>query len=232
MTTTSQSARDRILEAAERQVHERGFNATTLDAILEEANASKGAFFHHFASKEALGRALIDQYAERDAALLDEAMKAAETTSDDAGEQVLAFLEYFEEQAADIPALPPGCLFVSFVYERGPGMPPDDDVVVDAIESWRRRLLTKLEKAAPDHPRLAEVDLELRGEGTLMSTSQKGRSDLKLASLRRDRELVELARGAAFELVDADPGLANHPLLADELELLFTEEASEFLTKS
>lgn len=160
MTTTTQSARDRILEAAERRVYERGFNATTLDGILEDAKASKGAFFHHFASKEALGRALIEQYAERDAALLDEAMEAAEATSDDPGEQVLAFLKYFEGQAADIPALPPGCLFVSYVYERGPGMPPDDDIVVEAIESWRQRLLTKLEKAAPDHPRLGEVDLE------------------------------------------------------------------------
>ena len=35
-----------------------------------------------------------------------------------------------------------------------------------------------------------------------MNTAQKGRSDLKLASLRRDRELVELARGVAFEIVD------------------------------
>jgi ATP-dependent DNA helicase RecG len=52
---------------------------------------------------------------------------------------------------------------------------------------------------------LAEVDLDLRGEGTLMSTAQKGRSDLRLASLRRDRELVGLAREAAFTIVDADP---------------------------
>ena len=79
---------------------------------------------------------------------------------------------------------------------------------------------------------LAEVDLELRGEGTLMSTAQKGRSDLKLASLRRDRELVELARGAAFEIVDADPDLSHHPLLLDELDLLFTDDDEGFLTKS
>ena len=44
---------------------------------------------------------------------------------------------------------------------------------------------------------LAEVDLELRGEGTIMNTAQKGRNDLKLASLRRDRELVTQAREAA-----------------------------------
>jgi ATP-dependent DNA helicase RecG len=79
---------------------------------------------------------------------------------------------------------------------------------------------------------LAEIDLELRGEGTLMSTAQKGHSDLKLASLRRDRELVQLARDAAFEIVDADPTLADHPVLLDELDLLFTEEDEGFLAKS
>jgi ATP-dependent DNA helicase RecG len=79
---------------------------------------------------------------------------------------------------------------------------------------------------------LAEVDLELRGEGTLMNTAQKGRSDLKLASLRRDRELVELARGVAFELVDPDPTLHEHPLLLDELRLLFTDDDEAFLFKS
>jgi ATP-dependent DNA helicase RecG len=86
--------------------------------------------------------------------------------------------------------------------------------------------------ASTDGFELAEIDLELRGEGTLMSTAQKGRSDLKLASLRRDRELVQLAREAAFEVVDGDPELDGHPVLKDELALLFTEEDEGFLTKS
>jgi ATP-dependent DNA helicase RecG len=86
--------------------------------------------------------------------------------------------------------------------------------------------------ATTDGFELAEIDLDLRGEGTLMSTSQKGRSDLKLASLRRDRNLVELARDAAFEIVDADPELARHPELADELALVFSESDEAFLAKS
>jgi ATP-dependent DNA helicase RecG len=65
-----------------------------------------------------------------------------------------------------------------------------------------------------------------------MSTAQKGRSDLKLASLRRDRELVQLARDAAFGLVDGDPDLSRHPVLGDELDLLFTDEDESFLAKS
>jgi ATP-dependent DNA helicase RecG len=79
---------------------------------------------------------------------------------------------------------------------------------------------------------LAEVDLDLRGEGTIMNTAQKGRSDLRLASLRRDRELVEQAREAAFELVDTDPELTGHEVLADELRLLFSSDDEEFLFKS
>ena len=79
---------------------------------------------------------------------------------------------------------------------------------------------------------LAEIDLELRGEGTLMSTSQKGRSDLRLASLRRDRELVEAARAAAEEIVGDDPDLAGFADLSDELDLIFSDREESFLSKS
>ncbi len=86
--------------------------------------------------------------------------------------------------------------------------------------------------ATTDGFELAEVDLDLRGEGTLMNTAQKGRSDLKLASLRRDRELVRLAREAAFDVIDADLKLANHRDLHDELELFLSAQDEEFLFKS
>jgi ATP-dependent DNA helicase RecG len=41
-----------------------------------------------------------------------------------------------------------------------------------------------------------------------------------------------MAREAAFAIVDADPGLKEHPELADELAQFFTDEAEEFLFKS
>jgi ATP-dependent DNA helicase RecG len=85
--------------------------------------------------------------------------------------------------------------------------------------------------ASTDGFELAEVDLELRGEGTLMGTSQKGRTDLKLASLRRDRELVAQAREAAMTMVTSDPLLESNAALRDELRLLFSAEDEEFLFK-
>ena len=79
---------------------------------------------------------------------------------------------------------------------------------------------------------LAEIDLELRGEGTLMGAMQKGRSDLKLASLRRDRELIETARLVATKIIDADRTLKKHPLLRDELRLLVSKSEAEYLFRS
>ena len=86
--------------------------------------------------------------------------------------------------------------------------------------------------ASTDGFELAEIDLELRGEGTLMSSAQKGRSDLRLASLRRDRELIEQAREVAFRIIDDDPELAQSDVLRSEVTLLLSEREGDYLTKS
>jgi ATP-dependent DNA helicase RecG len=54
---------------------------------------------------------------------------------------------------------------------------------------------------------IAEVDLQLRGPGDLMGTQQSGTLELKIADLSRDGQLVALARDAARELLQSDPGL-------------------------
>ena len=53
-------ARARLIEAARSLVRRKGFAATSVDDLCVAAGVTKGAFFHHFASKEALGVALVD----------------------------------------------------------------------------------------------------------------------------------------------------------------------------
>jgi ATP-dependent DNA helicase RecG len=91
--------------------------------------------------------------------------------------------------------------------------------------------LSALERST-DGFELADVDLELRGEGTILGARQKGRSDLKLARLTSDRNLVTQAREAAEHIVGADPALADHPLLADELRIFIDDDEAAFLFKS
>ena len=64
---------------------------------------------------------------------------------------------------------------------------------------------------------LAEVDLELRGEGQLLGTRQAGLSEFRFTRLRADRDLLERARVVAEELVDYE-GPLN-----DEVDRLFAD---------
>jgi ATP-dependent DNA helicase RecG len=79
---------------------------------------------------------------------------------------------------------------------------------------------------------LSEVDLQLRREGTILGGQQHGRSDLKLLSLVRDRDLIASAREEATAIVEADPDLVAHPPLADAVKRLVATEDAEFLEKA
>jgi ATP-dependent DNA helicase RecG len=111
---------------------------------------------------------------------------------------------------------------VSWCYLLGAGATPDAEERLSAVER------------TTDGFELAEVDLELRGEGTIMGTRQKGRNDLRLASLRRDKAWVEPAREVAFRLVDEGVSEA----MVDELATLLPEgddeatAGAEYLFKS
>ncbi len=78
---------------------------------------------------------------------------------------------------------------------------------------------------------LAEIDLNLRGEGTLLGSRQRGRSDLRLASLRNDEDLLLAARDVASAMVRKD-GLSAEPEMVDELRLFVDDEEADYLFKS
>lgn len=58
------TARDRILAVTLTLVRERGYAATSVDAICEAASITKGAFFHHFKSKEDLAIAAAGHWSQ------------------------------------------------------------------------------------------------------------------------------------------------------------------------
>lgn len=53
--------RQALIEAAFNEIHRNGFRAASLDAILDAAGVTKGALYHHFESKQALGYAVLEE---------------------------------------------------------------------------------------------------------------------------------------------------------------------------
>src|SRR5215469_13990419 len=53
--------RERLLRAAFQEMHRSGFRSADVQAILAAARVTKGALYHHFDSKEALGYAVVDE---------------------------------------------------------------------------------------------------------------------------------------------------------------------------
>jgi ATP-dependent DNA helicase RecG len=78
---------------------------------------------------------------------------------------------------------------------------------------------------------LAEEDLKIRGQGTVFGARQSGMADLRLADVLRDFDLLVAARHDAFELVDRDPELSDHPELAEEVRSMLGD-AVEWLFHS
>jgi ATP-dependent DNA helicase RecG len=86
--------------------------------------------------------------------------------------------------------------------------------------------------ATTDGFELARLDLEQRREGDVLGAAQSGRrSSLKLLTLLKDEELIRKARDEAAALLDDDPDLERHPVLAGELAALVDDDRAEYLEK-
>ncbi len=72
---------------------------------------------------------------------------------------------------------------------------------------------------------LAEVDLEIRGEGQLFGERQSGLPDLKLAKPTKHLNVLEVARREAFSIIEGDPRLerSEHAALKRELRRVFSD---------
>lgn len=137
MPPDGKKTRDRILTAARGLVIDNGFGATSIDAVIAAAASSKGAFFHHFASKQALADALVEQYVAADLDMLQEGLAAARAVGQDPVEQAVAFIRYFEEAADEIMLGTTGCLYTSVLAEMQLIESGTSDPITKATRQWR-----------------------------------------------------------------------------------------------
>jgi TetR/AcrR family transcriptional repressor of nem operon len=111
MTTVNQS-KERILAAAKELFLARGYAATTVDAICEKAELTKGSFYYSFDSKEDLGLAVLDWSLRRGVQML---TSGPHVRIVDPVAKAFAFLKHLERCSPELWS--GGCLLGSFALE-------------------------------------------------------------------------------------------------------------------
>ncbi len=94
-------ARTRLLEAARDVIRQKGFTATTVDDLCKAAGVTKGAYFHHFESKEALGVAAAQFWTETTGAFFRQAPYHA---PEDPLDRVRAYVDFRKSIIEGVPA--------------------------------------------------------------------------------------------------------------------------------
>ncbi len=106
-------------------------------------------------------------------------------------------------------------------------------LVTDAEGGTPARSRVEAVAATTDGFSLAEVDLELRGEGDVLGAAQSGgRSSLKLLRVVTDADLIAEARERASEFIANDSTLGAHPDLQEAVALRVSEAERAALVKN
>ena len=105
-------------------------------------------------------------------------------------------------------------------------------LVTNAMPDTPARVRLDAVAATLDGFELSKIDLEQRREGDVLGANQSGtRSHLRLLRVLRDEALIESARESAEKLIQEDQELAGYQSLNDELKLLETDSATDFIDK-
>jgi len=159
--TTKQRARapdvtrQKLLSAAFEEIYRSGFQAASLDRILAKAGVTKGALYHHFVDKAALGYAVVDEVVkglllERWLGLLDQ----------HTGDPLAALQGVFRQRAASLSAdeIEFGCPLNNLAQEMSPLDERFRRLVDATFGAWRKGFAQALERGQADGSVRQDVD--------------------------------------------------------------------------
>ncbi|MCR8915007.1 TetR/AcrR family transcriptional regulator [Marinobacter panjinensis] len=159
-TNRSSATQERILAAAESLILERGFSSTGIDEIVDAAAITKSGFFYHYADKNEMAKALVRRYLKNDDQIFADLFTRADSLSEDPLQQLLIFLNLFAETMTNMELTHPGCLVVTFTYERYQTDEQVAEMVRRGVLNWRELIAQRLRKIATVYEPCMDVDLE------------------------------------------------------------------------
>ena len=169
-----QGTRRRLLEAAGREIYTAGFRGASLDAILDAAQVTKGALYHHFQSKEALGHAVIDEViaAEGRGKWQDRLQR-----SDD---PITALSDAFQATSFLSEHVSGGCALNNLAQELSPVDETFRKRISELFQDWESAIAKALQRGQVRG--LVRKDVDVDGVGTFIVAAYEGYISLAKAS--------------------------------------------------
>ncbi len=196
--TPKPTSRQKLLDAALRVVREQGYSATTVDDLCRAAGVTKGAFFHHFATKDELAVAAADYWSEMTGGFFAD---APYHQHEDPLDRVLGYIEFRKQilqgRVADFT-----CLVGTMVQETYDSHPAIRDACDRSISSHAEKVEVDIAEAMRRHKINADwtakslaLHTQAVLQGAFILAKAKGGPDIAAQSAEHLRRYIELLFG-------------------------------------
>jgi TetR/AcrR family transcriptional repressor of nem operon len=189
---TERPTKERLLDAAQRLMLAKGFEATTVDEICDAAKLTKGSFFHYFESKEQLAKEVLERFCSC-------TRQAAQENCSDQRDPLRRVYDYIDwmirmsrEQGIQ------GCLLGTFAQELSGTHPQIRSCCDKEFSKWSQCIQRDLDEAKAAHAPRAALDTQSLAdhfigimEGSLILAKAKQDPKVIEKSLRHFRKYLE-----------------------------------------
>lgn len=150
--------RRKILDVAQEAILAKGFDATSIEEIVANAEITKSGFFYHFRDKNALAHALIERHIEVEDQLFDGLFDRARELGGDPLQTMLIGLKLLAELIEDVPGGHPGCIVATAAYQDRLFDRNVREANARAVLGWRQRFRSMFDDIARVYPMQDDVD--------------------------------------------------------------------------
>jgi len=183
--------RRKLIDATVRLMLHQGFAATTVDQICAESGLTKGSFFHHFDTKEAIAQAAVAAFTEMGMSLYAPALEAADPL-----EQLYRLLDIMgglPTQSENIVA----CLVGMLSQEMALTHPAMREALVGHMNGWMTMVIQMLTAAKAAHRPKVDFDPEQVAwllyslwQGSMLVSKTQQKPELIVSVVRQARDHV------------------------------------------
>ena len=175
----AERSRKKILLSALREIHRKGYNATSINDILAGTDLTKGALYHHFPNKQALGWAVLELIGQSIQKTWIDSLAACETPLTCLQDILSAEIEKLDQDMVEL-----GCLLNNLAQEMSA---QDEDFrlrVAQIYDRWRKGIAEALRRGQKAGEVKPEIDA--LGTATFMVASMAGMRGMAKATKSED----------------------------------------------